>query len=29
VRGGFRDSPMEGWDKQWEMLRAGFRPLAD
>ena len=29
VRGGFRDSPMEGWDKQWEMLKAGFRPLAE
>ena len=21
VRGGFRDSPMEGWDQQWEMLK--------
>ncbi len=28
VRGGFRDSPLEGWDKQWEMFKAGFRPLA-
>jgi len=21
VRGGFRDSPLEGWEKQWEMLK--------
>ena len=29
VRSRFRDSPLEGWDKQWEMLKAGFRPLAE
>ena len=28
VRSGFTASPVEGWEKQWEMLKASFQPLA-
>ena len=28
VRSEYRDSPVKGWEKQWEMLKASFRLLA-
>ena len=28
VRSEYRDSPVQGWEKQWEMLKASFRLLA-
>lgn len=28
VRSDYRDSPVEGWEKQWEMLKMSFRLLA-
>ena len=28
VRSEYRDSPVTGWEKQWEMLKASFRLLA-
>ena len=28
VRSGFTASPVESWEKQWEMLKASLRPLA-
>ena len=28
VRSEYRDSPVKGWEKQWEMLRASYRLLS-
>ena len=28
VRSEYRDSPMKGWEKQWDMLKASFRLLS-